>query len=56
MGASVRDRSKADLAGDDSRSEIPFGEIIIGRNPAILSPVIEARSIFREDFLDAADA
>src|SRR3990172_7324746 len=55
MGASIRDRSKADLTGDDGWSEISFGEIIIGRDLTILSPVVETRGIFKEDFLDAAD-
>ncbi len=55
-GTSVRDRSEADLAGNHGGSEISFGEIIIGRDPAILSPVVEAWGTFREDFLDATDA
>ncbi len=55
MGTGIGDGPKADLAGDDGGSEISFGQIIVGRNPTILSPVIKARSILREDFLDAAD-
>jgi hypothetical protein len=46
IGTSVRYRSKADLAGDDGGSEISFGEIIVGRDPTILSPVVEA-GLFR---------
>ena len=55
MGTCIRDGSKADLPGDDRGSKISFCEIIIGRDLAILSPVIETRGISEEDFLDAAD-
>ena len=55
VGTRIRDGSKADLTGNDRGSKISFGQIIIGRDLAILSPVVEMRSVFKEDFLDAAD-
>ena len=41
MGTRIRDGSKADLTGNDRGSKISFGQIIIGRDLAILSPVVE---------------
>jgi len=55
MGTRIRDRSKADLTGDDRGSKISFCKIIIGRDLAILSPVVETRSVLKKDFLDTAD-
>ena len=55
MSPCIRDISKADLTGNHRGSEISFGEIIIGRDLTVLSPVVETRGIFEEDFLDASD-
>lgn len=56
VGPSVRLRTEADLAGDDRGPQIAFGEVVVGGDPPILGPVIEAVDVGPEDLLDAPDA
>ena len=48
----LRLRAKTDLSGDDQWSELAFGKIVVGRDSAILRPMIEAVRVFSKDVLD----
>ena len=39
--ASIGLRAEADLAGNDQRSQLAFGEVVVGRHGAVGSPVVE---------------
>ena len=56
MGSSIRRRAEADFASDDRGPQIAFGQVILGRHPAVIGPVIETIGIGPEDLLEATDA
>ena len=48
--------TEADLAGDDGGAEVALGLIVVGRDAAVVGPVVEAVWVFAENALDVPDA
>ena len=56
MGARIRGRAEADLAGDDGGTEVSFREVIFGRDLSALCPMIETMSVIPEEILNMSDS
>ena len=56
VGAGRGVGTEADLAGDDRGSEVSFGLVVMGGNPAVFGPAIEAASVVTEAVLDFSDS
>ena len=56
MGARIRGRAEADLAGDDGGPEVAFGEVVFSRDLSVLCPMVEAMSVITEDILNTLDS
>ena len=54
--ASGRLGSEAEFSGDDQRAQAALGIVVVGRNSAIMGPVIEAVRVLAEDALQVLDA
>jgi hypothetical protein len=49
--AGIGTTSKADLSGNHGRMQIPFGQVIIWRDPSVLNPVIQSVFIGTKEIL-----
>jgi hypothetical protein len=55
VGARIRGRAETDLASDDGRPEVAFGEVVFSRDLSVLCPMIEAMSVIQEEILNVSD-
>ena len=55
VGARIGGRAETDLSSDDGGPEVPFGEVVFGRDMSVLCPMIEAMSVIPEEILNMLD-
>jgi len=54
-GSGIRLRAEADFSGNNKRTQLALGQVVVRRNSTIISPMVKSLGLFSKDVLNFLD-